>query len=82
MAAVSEVVETFDTGQAIQNEEIERVTYMQMELAARVDEIQSLVERAPARPRTIVQEKAAFTEEQKRAALAAIMGGGDDEDER
>lgn len=82
VAAVSEVVETFDTGQAIQNEEIERVTYMQMELAARVDEIQSLVERAPARPRTVVQEKAAFTEEQKRAALAAIMGSGDDEDER
>lgn len=82
---VAEVIETFDSSQRVQNDEIEQVKYTQMEMMARIDELQTLAERSASRPTPqptrIVEQREAFSEEQKMAAWAALMGEGDEEDE-
>lgn len=74
---VSEVVETFDYSQQVQNDEIEQVRYTQMEMMARIDELQTLAERAN-RPRPHPAPAKRFTDEQRQAVFSAL---GIDEDE-
>lgn len=78
---VAEVVETFDYSQQVQNDEIEQVKYTQMEMMARIDQLQTLAERSASRPtpQPRVVQREAFTDEQKTAAWAALMGEEDEE---
>lgn len=77
---IGEIIETFDSGQAVQNEEIEVMQMAQASLEQRL----AALENKPA-PRPRVSRPAApapmFTEEQKAAAWAALKGEGANEDE-
>lgn len=77
---VSEVVETFDYSQQVQNDEIDQVKYAHLELMSRVDELQMLAERVVSRPapRPRAAPVNRFTDDKKQAVFAAL---GIDEDE-
>jgi hypothetical protein len=76
---VSEVVETFDYGQQVQNDEIEQVKYTQMELMARIDGLQALAESRASRPRPRPAPTKRFTDEQKQAVFSALGISEDEE---
>lgn len=73
---IGEIIETFDTGQAMQNEEIEIVQIAQASLEQRISALENKPAPRVIRPQAPPAER--FTTEQKQAVFAVL---GIDEDE-